>query len=102
MSRLALDPARALDPGALAAGVGMVLDPWRSEVLGSDHPWILLNCCRQSGKSTTCAVKAVRSETESDGSDALSAGRSGLLIFRPQVRILPGAPHRRYGPNLRG
>ncbi len=59
MSSLAADLARALDPVALADGVGMVTDPWQAEVLRSDHPRLLLNCCRQSGKSTTTATKAV-------------------------------------------
>ncbi len=59
MSALARDLARALDPAALAAGVGMTPDPWQTDVLRSDAPRLLLNCCRQSGKSTTCAIKAV-------------------------------------------
>jgi hypothetical protein len=34
-------------------------DPWQAEVLRTDHPRVLLNCCRQSEKSTTCATKAI-------------------------------------------
>ena len=59
MSRLAVDLARALDPAALAEGVGMVPDVWQAEVLRTDAPRVLLNCSRQSGKSITCATKAV-------------------------------------------
>ena len=59
MSRLAVDLARALDPAALAGGVGMDPDPWQADVLRTNEPRVLLNCCRQSGKSSTCAVKAV-------------------------------------------
>ena len=59
MTAPARDLARALDPVVLAADVGMVAGPWQAGVLRSDHPRVLLNCCRQSGKSRTCAVKAV-------------------------------------------
>jgi hypothetical protein len=31
-------------------------DPWQREVLVSESPRLLLNCCRQSGKSTVSAV----------------------------------------------
>ncbi|HZU34506.1 MAG TPA: terminase family protein [Gemmataceae bacterium] len=31
-------------------------DPWQIEVLESSHPRMLLNCCRQAGKSTTVAI----------------------------------------------
>jgi len=68
MSPLATDLARALDPAALAEGVGMVPDAWQAQVLRSDHPRILLNCCRQSGKSQTAAVKAVHVAVYEPGS----------------------------------
>jgi hypothetical protein len=31
-------------------------DAWQAEVLLSDHPQLLLNCCRQAGKSTVVAL----------------------------------------------
>ena len=31
-------------------------DPWQTDVLESDHPRLLLNCCRQAGKSTVVAL----------------------------------------------
>jgi hypothetical protein len=34
-------------------------DPWQATVLKSDDPRIILNCCRQAGKSQTTAVKAL-------------------------------------------
>src|SRR5438046_166658 len=34
-------------------------DSWQMDVLQSEHPQILLNCCRQSGKSTVVAVLAL-------------------------------------------
>ena len=59
MASLAADLARCLDPVALADAVGMDPDPWQATVLRSDHPRVLLNCSRQSGKSSTCATKAI-------------------------------------------
>jgi hypothetical protein len=34
-------------------------DPWQEKMLRSSSRWIMLNCCRQSGKSTTTAVAAL-------------------------------------------
>jgi hypothetical protein len=34
-------------------------DPWQETVLKSDDPRICLNCCRQAGKSSVVAVKAL-------------------------------------------
>ena len=57
---LTLDFAHALDPVAFAEDrLGFVPDPWQARVLRSRASWILLNCCRQSGKSTTTAVVAL-------------------------------------------
>lgn len=67
-SSLAKDLARALDPVALADAVGMAPDAWQRDVLRTDHPRVLLNCSRQSGKSTTCAVKAVHVAVYEPGS----------------------------------
>jgi terminase large subunit-like protein len=39
--------------------LGLEPDPWQLDVLESRHPRILLNCCRQSGKSTVVAVLAL-------------------------------------------
>jgi hypothetical protein len=34
-------------------------DPWQARLLRSRSNWLLLNCCRQSGKSTTTAIVAL-------------------------------------------
>jgi hypothetical protein len=39
--------------------LGLEPDPWQVEVLDSPHPRLLLNCCRQGGKSTTVALLAL-------------------------------------------
>src|SRR5258706_10648272 len=36
--------------------LGLEPDPWQIEVHTSDYPQILLNCCRQAGKSTVVAL----------------------------------------------
>src|SRR5438876_10205106 len=35
--------------------IGLEPDPWQVEVFQSEHPQLLLNCCRQAGKSTVVA-----------------------------------------------
>lgn len=97
MSPLAADLARALDPVALAVGAGMVCDPWQADVLRTDHPRVLLNCSRQSGKSTTCATKAVHVAVYEPGSLILllspSQRQSGELFRKVQaVYRLLGRP----------
>lgn len=59
MSLLANDLALALDPVQLSLRAGIRPDPWQVDVLRSTAPRLLLNCCRQSGKSTTSATLAV-------------------------------------------
>jgi len=78
MTVLAQDLARALDPVALAEGIGMRPDTWQADVLRSNHPRIILNACRQSGKSTTCAVKATHAAVYEPG--AL------ILLLSPSLR----------------
>lgn len=55
----ALDLARGLNPAVLAPAIGMIPDPWQQDVLQSSHQRILLNCHRQSGKSTVASVLGV-------------------------------------------
>jgi len=60
---LTLDLARALNPSLLTGMIGMDPDPWQDDVLSSGHPRILLNCHRQSGKSTVAGVAATHKAT---------------------------------------
>jgi hypothetical protein len=52
------DLALALDPVLLATRAGLTPDPWQADVLRSGAQRILLNCSRQSGKSTVTALLA--------------------------------------------
>jgi len=60
MVGVANDLALALDPSAWSERVaGFELDDWQAEVLRSDAGRVLLNCSRQSGKSTVAALLAL-------------------------------------------
>jgi len=56
---IAADLALALDPVQLSRAIGIDPDPWQAELLRSTAPRQLLNCSRQSGKSTTVALLAM-------------------------------------------
>jgi hypothetical protein len=75
---LAGDLACALDPAALAVGSGLPPDRWQTEFLRSTEPRVLLNCSRQSGKSTVTALLAVHTALYDPG--AL------VLLLSPSLR----------------
>jgi hypothetical protein len=57
---LALDLAAALDPDLFAREyLNFQPDPWQTKVLRWSGKRLLLNCCRQSGKSTITALLAL-------------------------------------------
>jgi len=65
---LALDLAHALDPVAFVQDrLKFEPDSWQASLLRSRAPWILLNCCRQSGKSTTTAAVALHTAIHDPG-----------------------------------
>lgn len=57
--QLKTDLALALDPALMLRAIGHTPDDWQARVLRSVAPRMLLNCARQSGKSTVCAALAV-------------------------------------------
>jgi hypothetical protein len=57
-------------------GLGLVPDPWQLEVLQSQHPRLLLNCARQSGKSTVVAVLALVEAIRVPGTKVVLLSRS--------------------------
>ncbi len=59
MATLAEDIRLALDRVSFAEQLGIVPDPWQRDLLQSTADRTLLNCCRQSGKSTMSAVIAL-------------------------------------------
>lgn len=77
------DMIRALDPVEFSRYIGIEPDPWQAEVLRSEDKRLLLNCSRQSGKSTTTATKALH---------------TGL--YRPNSLILLASPTQRQSSEL--
>jgi hypothetical protein len=75
---IATDLAAALDPVRFARMLGIEPDEWQADVLRSDARRELLLCCRQSGKSTTAAVKALHKAVYMPG--ALT------LVISPSLR----------------
>jgi hypothetical protein len=73
--RAAIEP---LSPLGLAERVGLEPDPWQAALLSSTAPRILLNCCRQAGKSTMTALLALHL--------ALYEPRSLVLLLSPSQR----------------
>jgi hypothetical protein len=49
----------ALDRSAFARELGLEPDPWQERLLRSSSDRVLLNCCRQSGKSTMTGLIAL-------------------------------------------
>jgi hypothetical protein len=59
MGSLAEDLKLALDRVSFARKLGIVPDAWQENLLRSTSDRVLLNCCRQSGKSTMSGVIAL-------------------------------------------
>lgn len=75
---LADDLAAALDPVVFARSVGIEPDGWQAEVLRSAERRMLLNCSRQSGKTTTTALLGLH--------QAVYVPGSLVLILSPSLR----------------
>lgn len=56
---MAIDLARALDPVLLAIDCGITPDPWQADLLRTVSKRALLLCSRQSGKTTSTALKGL-------------------------------------------
>lgn len=73
--------AYALDPVALAAAVRLQPDPWQCDLLRDHQHDYLVNCSRQSGKSTMAALKSLH-----------------LALYRPEsLALLVSAGQRQSG-----
>jgi hypothetical protein len=75
---LAKDLTSRLDPVTFA-GQRLYIppDPWQTQVLRSSSDRILMNCCRQSGKSTVAAILALHA--------ALYHQRQTILLLSPSM-----------------
>jgi hypothetical protein len=82
---MANDLAQALDPAVFAKRCGFQPDPWQADVLRSNAQRILLNCSRQSGKSTMTALLALHTAKYQPGSLTLllsPSQRQSQELFR--------------------
>src|SRR3954451_16546888 len=75
---LAMDLAVALDPVLLMQRQGIDPDPWQARLLRSTSKRMLLNCSRQSGKSTTVGTLAAHT--------ALYEPGALVLLLSPTLR----------------
>jgi len=70
--------ARALDPAAFMEQAGLPPDAWQRDYLRSEAQRLLLNCSRQSGKSTSTAALALH--------EALYHPPALILLLSPSLR----------------
>ncbi len=70
--------ALALDPARILQFRGIQPDPWQRHVLRSRERHLLLNCCRQAGKSTVISALALH--------QALVTRESTILLLSPSLR----------------
>ena len=76
---LKADLVRALDPAAFARdALGFAPDPWQAGVLRWSGKRLLMNCARQTGKSTTSAALGLHT--------ALYYPGSLVLLVSPSLR----------------
>jgi hypothetical protein len=78
LGHLAADLVAAFDPVVFAKRAGIIADPWQADVLRSGANRMLLNCSRQSGKSTTTALLGLHT--------AIYTPASLVLILSPSLR----------------
>jgi len=78
LARSLVDPPAVPDPVELFRATGQEPDDWQRDVLVSRAQRILMNCSRQSGKSTVAAAIAVH--------EALSAAGGLVLLLSPSLR----------------
>src|SRR5215204_5402171 len=99
------------DPVEFARKLGMDPDPWQEKALRSEHPRMLLNCSRQSGKSRIAATIAAHRALVSPGSLVLiiaPSERQAKETFNEAARAytrlgeaVPAESYRKLGVELR-
>lgn len=72
------DLAMALDPVIMAQAAGIEPDPWQARLLRSQANRVLVNCSRQTGKSTTTGTLSVHT--------ALFKPGATILLLSPSLR----------------
>ena len=103
-------PAIPEDRPEFARSLGIVPDPWQMQLLRSEAPRVLLNCARQSGKSTMAGVVALHNSLVVPGSLVLilaPAERQAKELFSKVAQayhvlghIIPAESYRKLGMEL--
>jgi len=91
---LADDLLLAMDPVAFARAAGIEPDDWQADVLRSSASRMLLNCSRQSGKSTITAALAVHTAIYDPGALVLLLSpslRQSQELFKKCIAVYRGA-----------
>jgi len=94
MNTLADDLRLAMDPVAFAEAAGIVPDAWQRAVLRSRSPRLLLNCARQSGKSTVTAVLSIHTAVYQPGALILMLSpslRQSQELFKKALQVYQAA-----------
>ena len=79
MTTFDLELLQAMDASVFCReNLGIIPDPWQEKVLRYEGKRLILNCCRQSGKSTTAANKGYHR--------AKYKKRSLILLLSPSLR----------------
>src|SRR5215204_5673767 len=104
------DLCLALDRVAFAERLGIIPDRWQRDLLRSDSDHVILNCCRQSGKSSMSAVVALHKAVYSPDSLTLilaPAERQAketfgkvLTLYRKLGHAIPPDSYRKLGMEL--
>lgn len=110
MVSLADDLTLALDRVSFAQRAGLKPDPWQRDLLEPSSDRVLLNCCRQSGKSTMAAIVALHRALYHPGSLILCLAPAlrqsqelfgkVLGFYRDLDRPIPGRAERRLSLEL--
>lgn len=92
----------ALDRVAFARALEVEPDPWQVDLLRTGSPRVLLNCCRQSGKSTMSGIIALHRARYHPGSLVLMlapALRQSQELFSKLFEFysILGEPMRKFG-----
>ncbi|HET8908811.1 MAG TPA: phage terminase large subunit [Ktedonobacterales bacterium] len=87
-----------IDRATFSRIAGITPDPWQARLLRSNHPRILVNCSRQSGKSTTMGTLALHQALYEPGSLTLIVSptqRQSGELFRKMLDV-----YRRLGKSI--
>lgn len=87
---IANDLTLALDRVAFMKSLGYEPDKWQSDFMKSDNKRVLLNCSRQSGKSTVTAVLALHEAIYNAGSLVLLLSASFRQSLELYAKVIEG------------